>query len=178
MAGRPLLPAESCSWLQQRENSVWHGIFKQMWVWSHSLSCNGLKGAWPSTLGPSITHFNAWCPKEPSVRINAQWMHINTKGGPLTSMMVDQEAKDACLMLCNPKHVITLVQHGHANKQCIINMPNVMQPKLICKHARHVTIFMVRQACNMWGTNSCKHRKQFNTRCMPNAIPLKHATTC
>ena len=90
VAGRLFLLADSCSWQQQRASSVWHGIFKQMWAWLHSPSCNGLKGAWPSALGPSIMHFDAWWPKRPSLPFNEKcllqkrWMptpyHIEIKG--------------------------------------------------------------------------------------------------
>ena len=56
---RPQIPAGTCSWQQQRAKQYMSWNFEQMWAWSHSQSCKGLKGAWPSTFGPSIVHF--WC---------------------------------------------------------------------------------------------------------------------
>ena len=85
-------------------NRAWYGILGQMYARTHSLSCNGLKGAWPSTPGPPITHFNAWWPKKPKCA-TSMWneMHINKQRAQPLSYSI-QEVKHACQM--QPKHAI------------------------------------------------------------------------
>ena len=78
-ANRPQIPTGTCSWKQQRAKQYMAWNFELMWAWSLSQSCKRLKGAWPSTLGPSIIHLDVWWPKEPRLQFNVKCMQTKTR---------------------------------------------------------------------------------------------------
>ena len=67
-------------WQQQRADKALQCISSKCMHQPHSLSCKGLKGSWPSTLGPSITHFKAWWPKSQvcnfDIKLNTSTKHF------------------------------------------------------------------------------------------------------
>ena len=102
--------------LQQRTDKTWQCIFNAIYVPPPSSACLRLRGAWFLTLGPSITLFDAWWPKVPSVQFDIKWnAHKHTM--ILTSIIIDQEARDANMHnAMQPRHASKLIQYEHVNK--------------------------------------------------------------
>ena len=74
---RPALNVcRTCNSQQQRAKTCMAMQFKQFVHQSCPLSYLWLKGTRASILGPPITHFHAWWPKEPSMQLLCQ-MHTN-----------------------------------------------------------------------------------------------------
>ena len=147
VADRPFLPAEH--WFCRNRGQTMYGMefASQMYTQPPSLSCYELKGVWLSTLGPPITHFDAWWPKEPSVHINVKWMH-KTNGchtlyhvGSRVTVTEDwgtfrhfkyetsldphvwfdtpnQTTMECMHAKCTVKHAITAMQHAQCNLKC------------------------------------------------------------
>ena len=127
-------------WQQQRTKQSMTMHFKQCMHQSHLLSCLWLKGTWASILGPPITHFHAWWPKESSVHVD---MECNAHNQARRPNLYHKQFKRPSM---------------HAN---------AMQLRHTTKYATWTTqrsIQSIQKSCKAWS----KHVNDKHTRCNLN----------